>query len=46
MEDHNTIDPTEELGRGIFSSETAKHSRTAVPKSVFLERKGITLNIS
>ncbi len=42
MVDHNTVDPAEELGRGIFSSTTAKRSRTAVPKSVFLERKGNT----
>ena len=42
MLEYNTIHPTEELGRGIFSSSTAKRSRTAIPKNVFLEREGNT----
>ncbi|MDE0308558.1 MAG: hypothetical protein OXI60_01830 [Acidiferrobacterales bacterium] len=37
---HSKVDPTEELGRGIFSSSIAKRSRRAIPKNVFLEREG------
>ena len=40
MANLNTVAPTEELGRGIFSSKTAKRSQTAIPKSVFLETEG------
>ena len=47
MANHNTVDPTEvdtteELGREIFSRSTARRSRTAIPKNVFLEREGNT----
>ena len=42
MANHNTIVPTEVLGRGIFSSNTAMRSRTAIPKNVFLEWEGKT----
>ena len=42
MTNHDAVHPNEELGRGIFSSKTARRSRTAIPKNVSLERKGIT----
>ena len=38
----NKVEPTEELGRGVFSSSTAKRCRRAIPKNVFLEREGNT----
>lgn len=37
----STIESSEELGRGIFSSNQAKRARNAIPKNVFLEKIGI-----
>ena len=39
------LEPSEELGRGVFSSGVARRSSRSVPHNVFLERAGIT-NIS
>ena len=42
MVNHDAVDPLEELGRGIFSSRSAKRARIAIPKNVFLEKRGNT----
>lgn len=39
------VEPSEELGRGVFSSGAARRSRRSVPHNVFLERAGTT-NVS
>lgn len=39
------LEPSEELGRGVFSSRVADRAPRSVPHNVFLERAGIT-NIS
>lgn len=36
------VKPSEKLGRGVFSSGTARRCRRSVPHNVFLERAGIT----
>ena len=36
------VEPSEELGRGVFSSGTARRSRRFIPHNVFLERAGAT----
>ena len=34
------VEPSEDLGRGVFSSRVASRSRRSVPHTVFLERPG------
>ena len=36
----NDVEPSEELGRGVFSSKAARRSRRSVPHTVFLESRG------
>ena len=36
----NGVEPSEDLGRGVFSSRTASRSRSSVPHTVFLESAG------
>lgn len=36
----NGVEPSEDLGRGVFSSNAARRSRRSVPHSVFLESPG------
>ena len=42
MEDDalNGVRPSEDLGRGVFSSSIARRSRRSIPHTVFLERPG------
>lgn len=34
------VEPSEDLGRGVFSGKKARRSRSSVPHTVFLERAG------
>ncbi len=42
MESLDDIKPSEELGRGVFSKSKARRARNSVPKTVFLEKIGVT----
>lgn len=35
------VEPSEDLGRGVFSSRVARRSHRSVPHTVFLERPGV-----
>ena len=39
------VEPSEELGRGVFSSRTARRSRRSVPHTVFRERLGNAISV-
>ena len=40
------VEPSEELGRGVFSGKAARRSRRSVPHTVFLEQHGkVTISV-
>lgn len=40
------VEPSEDLGRGVFSGSDARRSRRSVPHTVFLERTGsVTVSV-